>query len=534
MLNEIRYDNVVHREYFFSGRTVGAERVRIFGAFFTPDDGEVKDCVLYIPDVDEKRSYEDVMSFVKIGFAVLMIDVYGKRDGVSNYTVYPESVLYANYEFRGRHMDFVDQSAKETCWYEWAAVARYALTFITELCPNVEKVGLIGVKTGANVGWQLAAADKRVKCAVLMFGAGWSAYKGIPKFSDGDVQMNDERRKYIAAVDAHAYAQYVECPVMFLTATNSEKYDFDRSLDTLSRISKGVDVYFNFAPGFNEYLDGYCKKDAELFMLKQFGRTATVFPSAPELTIEGDGNYLSLTLKYSTAIKVESAKVYINEGVLNPSLRNWNFCNFSKDLDDDKKLFEYVVNGGAQNAFAFAVVRYKNGVTLSSKLAYKKTDGTSGKRANLIFSSKDGLDGITFYDKNAENEKGIFVDDDRFIQLAKGANGIYGAYGHCGLISYKFSEPSCKADENSILKLDFFASEFCVVKLAFMVGSPTEGVVDYVYSFDLKSGDIWQNMTIKMGEFKSRDGMSIRDFDKIFALRIESNGKYAVNNILLI
>ena len=116
MLSEIRYDSVIHREYFFSGRTVGNERVRIFGTYFTPDDGESHDSVLYIPDVTAKLNYEQVLDYVKCGFNVLMVDMYGKRDGADNYTVYPESVSYANYETRGRSMDFVDRSARETCW----------------------------------------------------------------------------------------------------------------------------------------------------------------------------------------------------------------------------------------------------------------------------------------------------------------------------------------------------------------------------------------------------------------------------------
>ena len=91
-------------------------------------------------------------------------------------------------------MDYVDESARETCWYEWVAVARYALTFLIEQNPSVSKIGVIGIKNGANIAWQLAAVDDRVKCAVVMFGAGWSAYKGINKFSDSDIVMNEERR----------------------------------------------------------------------------------------------------------------------------------------------------------------------------------------------------------------------------------------------------------------------------------------------------------------------------------------------------
>ena len=58
MLSEIRYDNVIHREYFFSGRPVGNDRVRIFGTYFTPDDDLHHDCLLYIPDITELINYE--------------------------------------------------------------------------------------------------------------------------------------------------------------------------------------------------------------------------------------------------------------------------------------------------------------------------------------------------------------------------------------------------------------------------------------------------------------------------------------------
>ena len=119
------------------------------------------------------------------------------------------------------------------------------------------------------------------------------------------------------------------------------------------------------------------------------------------------------------------------------------------------------------------------------------------------------------------------------MELVREADGINGAYSHCGLISYKFSEPSCSVDENSILELDFYTTEFCVIKIAFMVNTP-DGVKDFSYALEMKSGSIWQNVILRIGEFKSAEGMSIRNFNDIFALRIESDGKYAVNNILLI
>ena len=61
---------------------------------------------------------------------MLMPDYRGEWDGCEEYTIYPEGISYANYRLAGRHLDFADESAKETSWYEWVAVARYCLKYL--------------------------------------------------------------------------------------------------------------------------------------------------------------------------------------------------------------------------------------------------------------------------------------------------------------------------------------------------------------------------------------------------------------------
>ena len=61
-----------------------------------------------------------------------------------------------------------------------------------------------------------------------------------------------------------------------------------------------------------------------------------------------------------------------------------------------------------------------------------------------------------------------------------------------------------------------------------------EEFIEYVYTIELNSGDLWKNHVVKMGDFKTAEGRSIRKFEGVYALRIEGEGKYAVNNILLI
>lgn len=531
-IGEIKYDKLAFSEYYFSGRTTKSGRVRIYGLYVSPDDGKKHSALLYIPEATEKMSYESVNEYAKMGYSVLAIDLYGKREGAENFTVYPADVEYANYELRGRYMDYVDGDATETTWYEWTAACKYALRFLKSL--GAEKIGVIGVKSGANIAWQLAATEEDLALAVMMFGAGWSAYKGIPKYSGKDLVMDDERRRYVAAVDAHAYAQYVKCPVLYMTSTNSDEFDFDRASDTLMRINPEVDYYFNFAPALDAYLDEYCKRDEEVFLAKYLGKSKKDFVAVPKVKATQDGAYISIDLEFSEPERVAEYKVYLNEGVLVPAHRNWVACALKDDgeFSSGRLKFEYVLSGRSEQVFIFAVVRYKDGTGLSTKLIKKATEGIPQKRANLIYSSINGLDGITFYDKADENV-GIFVNVDECIMLLKGADGIYGAYSPYGIISYKFSEPCCRVDENSIIKLDIYASEYCLIKIILVV-KKDGGTAEYVYTKEIDASEVWNNLTVFISEFKSQEGMSVKNFDDIIALKIESESKYAVNNVLLI
>ena len=532
-IGEMRYDNIAYVEYYFSGRSTKSGRVRIYGLYVTPDDNKKHSALLYIPEITEKMSYEQINEYAKLGYSVLAVDLYGKREeGADNFTAYPDDVAYANYEQRGRHADFVETNATETSEYEWVAVCKYALKFLRSM-EDVDKIGIIGVKNGANLAWQVAATEDGLSMAVMLFGAGWSAYRGINKFSDKDIEMDDERRKFIAAVDAHAYAQYVRCPILYLTATNSDSFDFDRANDTLARINPEMEYSFNYAPNFNVYLDEHCKKDIEVFLKNNFGQSDKCLAKAPKLTAEQSNSYLSFELNFEPN-EVEECKVFLNEGVLDPSVRNWVSCPIkdSSRADEGEMEFEYVVNGNPEQVFAFAVVRYKGGTSVSSKLIRKKTGGILPKRANLIYSSKNGLDGITFYDKNNTNS-GIFENLADCIQTVKGADGIEGVYSRYGIVSYKFGEPACKVDENSIIKLDVYNDEYCLLTLTLVAKADGENR-EFYYSKELGAGNIWKNIVINISEFKTIEGMGIRNFGDIFALRINSESRYAINNILLI
>ena len=78
-----------------------------------------------------------------------------------------------------------------------------------------------------------------------------------------------------------------------------------------------------------------------------------------------------------------------------------------------------------------------------------------------------------------------------------------------------------------------FTNEFCVLKLTLLQKSEN-GAIEFCFSTDLKANSAWKSLSVGVDAFKTEDGRSLKDYDGIYALRIEGEGKYAVNNILLI
>ena len=56
--------------------------------------------------------------------------------GVLDYTVYPDKISHANYDNSSETFNYVKTTAKDTCWYEWCAVAKYAVSYAKSKSPN--------------------------------------------------------------------------------------------------------------------------------------------------------------------------------------------------------------------------------------------------------------------------------------------------------------------------------------------------------------------------------------------------------------
>ena len=531
-------DNVIYSHVYFYGRDTGLGRVRIYGVYArlkNVSKKAPKAGLLIIPDIGAPIDLTLIDLYVKQGYTTLMIDYCGETDKSENYTQYPECVSYANYNRSGRALDYCDKTAKETSWYEWVSVARYGISFLKNLYA-FEKIGVLGIKDGANIGWQLCGTDKRIDCFVPLFGAGWRSYKNAYKFSESDkIDVNDERLRYLAAVDAHAYAQYVNCPVFYMTGSNSDKFDLDRAMDTVLRVPQEEAVCaLNVSPRYSTVLDPTCKRNVDLFLAKYLFGYRVELPKTPKVTVTCEDKSLTafVEIDFSDLLRPKRFCVFVAEGGENPAFRDWSEMTMLKSLEENKKTFVKNLYGNSGFVNVFAVVEYKNGFTVSSVVTNKKVPKINTRRRNLIYSSGDRLSDFSIADGSISDIAGVYFEDKEPVEYVEGSNKIFGVRSKYGLINYKLNERLVSLNERTLLSFDVCCSEFARLKVTLIADDGNASEYDYFVA--VKGGDVWQHVMIKCCDFKSDKRLSIKDYSKVVALKLLSDSKLIFNNILIV
>lgn len=532
------FDNVIYSDVYFSGReTPDGSRVRIYGVYARSKDVSKKSRkagILILPDASGTVDLELVNVYVKQGYAVLSVDYRGEWEGVENYTRYPEEISYANYKNAAGETDRVRSTADKTCWYEWVAVAKYAISFLKSK-RELETIGVIGVKYGADVGWALAGTDNRVDCFVPLFGAGWRAYRGIGKYSGKELEMNDERLRYLAGVDAHAYAQYVRCPVFYMTATNSRDFDCDRGADTVCRIAEDVPAYVNFVAGYADSLDSCCERNVNLFLAKFLLGFRLDLPVEPKLTarVEDKKVYAEVDLDFSDVMRPKALSVYLAEDGAIPAFREWRVMKLVKSKEENKKSFVAELYGNSDFINCFCVVEYRNGITVSSKMAFKKIPRVNARLSNLVYSSQDKLNGFCACSTEKNATAGVFLNDAKPLEYLSCANGIFGVTSQYGLVTYRVNPRRVKLTERSLIMLDICVKEYANVDISLIVGTDADAK-DYSVSLELKAGEVWQNVIVKCADFKSEQKRGIKDFSEVLGLKVSCGTRCFVNNVVVL
>lgn len=542
-------DLIVSRIYIDGRNTVGG-KVKIFGtmARLNQTPSAPMPAVLIVKDFESDSGDEVSMELAKRGYLALTIDLAGKkqvkpvdfekRADDEKFTLYPDDIEYANYYLAKDNLMKIKKGVKDTCWYEWGAVVRYAYEFLKNQ-PMINRIGGVGIKEGATLLWQLAGTDNKFSALVAVMNAGWRAYKNQLKFSDAviDTQMSEDEMKYIAGVDPQSYAPSVKCPTLLLVATNSYVYDADRAQDTLSRIVDRTYTALCYSPNEIGCVDNFCYRDMILFLdevLFNGDKKCENLPSAPEAKCVIKKGKLEIEVKADETELAELC-VFVSEGTENPALRCWKKVSGNDKNDKGHRVFYYSPYSNSEIVTFFVKSRYDSGFTVCSPVAakrFKAEDVEIKHKERIVFSGREKDAVSTFSEIQPSNQSFIMHTEKAVgVKEKNGPMGIAGAYAKNGLITFKINAEKDKPMDSSMLMLDVYAQtdDELVVKLVCdILGARTE----YVCREAVKGGKVWHNVKIDMNKFKAADGKIIKSFANVNAIEFSLTGTYIINNVL--
>lgn len=534
VIREFKLDNILYREVYFSGRETGGGRPRIYAMHAAVDAQKDRATILILPDYDQSIDMELMTVYAAKGYNVLMVDYSGENSARERFTVYPKEIEYANYLKAGRRLDFVDDTAKETCLYEWTAVARYAVSYLKSI-ESTGKIGVLGIRHGGEIMWQLLSCADGIACGISLFGLGWNAYNGKFKFEEKpDKPLDEERYRYIAGIDAHAYAPYAKCPVMLLSSTNDSHFDADRTFDTLARVNPEVESLGNFSVRYDGFLGSNSLKDIDLFFDKYLNGADIFIPKPIEISIDTEGGEYIISAEFEAGKPTDAIEVYYSDGQINPALRDWRMAEFfgkkgnvSKFKPELCELSDYV--------FAFAKADYSGGFTASSKICTKRIEKAAKNlypKSRVLYDSKNGQDGFTVITPTNLVGGILFEAGEKPVAIVQGPFGIDGVYSAYGLKTYRVGAERFRAEDGFILKFDAYSKTFNKLTVSVSAGYLTENQQSYSAEVVLHGGEVWQSVKLESKDFKTESGRPLKSFFEADVLTFEGVSEYCINNII--
>lgn len=520
------YGDVMIEKLYIKGKTVSGQAVKIFILSAKKKCEGKMPAILLFDDYSVSPDEKTAVAFAKKGYAVFSVDYSGKAEGKKRFTVYPESLDFADYD-KVKNNLFSVTDEKKSHFYEWSVSARYALSFVKSL-DYIGKVGAVGNKGGAFIVWQLAATDG-LSCAAAIYNAGWNTYKKGTRFTgEGDGLMSDNDIMLNAGIEPQSYASHVKCPVLFITATDNIEYDADRAYDTVSRIDNKIYSAVCYFVG-KDGMSFAGVKNADIFFTEYLTGNGKPISSGFEAESKIKNGECEIKVKGKD---VEKLTLYLSDGETDPALRTWNrITDYKKEND----VFTFTFGADRINgrAFFFTSIILKNDFTVCTNITEiinESTDKGKGKVSSLsgvIYSGRDEKDKITFLPFSATPQKPIFPE------LKKGPMGIEGISAADGIITSKVNECGLKPKKDAILMFDAYSEADAVLTVSYVFDVRNTDV-EFSARVKIAGGKVWHNVILEMQKFKTAEGRPLKNYELLNGIKFYSENELLINNVLWI
>ena len=497
-------DGMLTSCYYFTAQVTQDGKIRAFVKVSRPTHGRRFPTVLFA-DAAVDQNPGHVLSFVKEGYAVATFDYAGRAEGKTYFTLYPDSLAYANYASAGRALVTAEPSARHTSWHVWTALARRVITFLTSLdYVDTEKIGMLGIKEGANVVWQTVGTDNRISACCTLFG--WAR----PTSSEDE----EEQECWEAGVAPQSYMPNVHVPVMVAGGSNDRATEFERT-GRLSNLPKTTPLYHAVSVGLDRNMYESDVRAIHGF----FAHTlcASPFPTAPQLCLtEKDGAYTAVI----TAPGALDAELLFAVG------ENQEFLSFTHATVQREGDVWTASLGALTGEKLFVVAKADFGafcLTATPCSATLNKKGTALRGNHVVYTSSMGTDTAI-----PVGSAPVF---DRPLSIKAGAGDIMGITSETGGLALWVADITPK--NISMLSFDTScqAERTMTVNLVF-----SKGGVPVVYSakVDVVPGKRWQRHLIELRDFKSDTLSSPDGFAGVKRVEFVFGSAVVINNVLWI
>jgi hypothetical protein len=444
------------------------------------------------------------------------------------FTLYPKSIEYANFLKSGRHLDFADNGAKQTCYYEWALLHRRAITFIETLpFADAQNIGIIGVRRGCNFLWQVIASDSRLKASAMLFASDMVTEK--------DAELSDERERWHSGIAPQAYVFFVQTPILFLSATNDRACKMDGLYGMMARIPKDIEKRLSLSPRLNNSIADKQSKNLQMWFSNYLKERGSLYKE-PKVgyTVKNKKLFIDTVVDKSEFIK--DVRVFYAYDSVNPETRNWR--EVVATVARQKNIFVARPDILEQNESiaVFVNVQYKDGFLLTSNMLeikqskeYIEPNITRGK---IVYESSEGIS--TFFCKRTKADDEYYSFNDNPIKLVSGPYGIKGVTCLEGsLATYKLGDKVYLKKEDGIILLDIFSEHSQTINVALAADVTALSQKSFKTAVNLSGGRNWQKVRLTANDFKY-NGKTLENFFTVTLMYFETTKPIVINNILLI
>ncbi len=265
----------------FTGELANHAKVRVFAICSAPKAGQNLPGILHVHGGGQTASLDWVRFWARRGYVCVSFDFCGpwaQRTEVTDWgPIKQGNMAQANGGFQ------LKPTPRESSWYHWTVVSRRALTLLARQ-PRVDpqRLGIFGISVGGSLTWMIAGTDRRVKSAVAIYGCGYNYDRRNASW--GLVTPSDDLNLFQRLLAPEAYAPYVSCPLLFLSATNDFHGIMDRAYDALGATTGPV--YQAFSPRTDHHIEPREGRDLALWMDWQL-KGGAAWPKTPALRALG-------------------------------------------------------------------------------------------------------------------------------------------------------------------------------------------------------------------------------------------------------